>query len=100
MAMRLEYLTYCAKMPHKWGFNVPHHKQLSPDLHSSYGTQAEILLLQLRLTPVKTEHSKVFISINYSFYSTKQEIFTSYGMETERKCDILGSQGLSTLVVT
>lgn len=42
MAMRLKYLTYCAKMPHKWGFNVPHHKQLSPDLHSSYGTQAEI----------------------------------------------------------
>lgn len=30
--MRLEYLTYCAKMPHKWGFNVPHHKQHSPDL--------------------------------------------------------------------
>lgn len=42
MAMRLEYQTYCAKMPHKWGFDVPHHKQHSPDLPSSYGTQAEI----------------------------------------------------------
>lgn len=42
MAMRLEYRTYCAKMPHKWGFDVPHHKQHSPDLPSSYGTQAEI----------------------------------------------------------
>lgn len=93
MAMRLEYLTYCAKMPHKWGFNVP--------LFIWYASgNCKTLLLQLRLTPVKTEHSKVFISINYSFYSTKQEIFTSYGMETERKCDILGSQGLSTLVVT
>lgn len=99
MAMRLEYLTNCAKMPHKWGFNVPHHKQLTLFIWYASGN-CKTLLLQLRLTPVKTEHSKVFISINYSFYSTKQEIFTSYGMETERKCDILGSQGLSTLVVT
>lgn len=56
MAMRLEYLTNCAKMPHKWGFNVPHHKQHSPDLHSSYGIRKR--KLQNPITTASTNPSK------------------------------------------